>query len=314
MQDTLNIETPENNKLVAIDQLDPKIVFAEDGVTQLLEKVKGLAKPKLDANTDEGREERRTLAAQIARTKTGVDSMGKDYVSELKKVTKVIDMRRLAWRNEMDALKIAVRQPLTDFENTEKARKQGHLDGMQAMRDLMVYDYEPDSADVEKRITKVTELAARDYEEFAEQAQTVADNASGRLGEKLAAVIKAEADAAELAQLRKAQAEQAEKDRIAAIEKAAEERAAQKVQDELNAANARAAAAEAKVNSPAADSTPPAAPQEDPKQVDNQAHKRKINQSIVQHLVDSCMLSNSAAMAVVVEIARGKVPNTAITY
>lgn len=326
-QETLDMDTPQaesdSTQLVVLEDLNAKEVFSEKGVPDLIEKVKALAVPKLDPKTDEGLEERRSLAYKIARTKTGVDNMGKEYVGELKKVTTAIDGRRKHWRDTMYALQEAVRKPLTDHENAEKARKAGHTDAIQQMRDLMAYDYEPTSADVEKRITQVAEIAKRDFEEFAEQAQTVADNASGRLSEKLAAVIKAEQDAAELEELRKKQAEQDEKNRQVQLEKEAEERAAAKVQADLDAANKRAEEAEKRAAAPqqpvqqaappATTAAPPAttaAPASNP----DAEHKRKINQQIVQALMDSCMLSESAAKAVVIEIARGKIPNTTINY
>lgn len=325
-QEEFNIETPKEEpqkQLVAIVDLKPKEVFNETGVTDLLEKVKELAKPKLDAGTPEGREERRTLAAQIARTKTGVDDMGKAYVGELKKVTTTIDARRKHWRDTMDGLKEAVRKPLTEYEDKEKARIATHKGYIQQMRDLMDYDFEPTSADIEGRIKKVTLLAGQDFAEFSDEAATVAENASGRLGEKLASVIKAEEDAAELEKLRAAAAAQKEKDRVAQVQKEADEKAAAKVQAELDAAKERAEVAEAKAAEPTPQpmhDTPLAQPAQastapPPPAPDNGAdHKRAVNQSIVQALMDSCMLSENAAKAVVIEIARGKVPNTTINY
>lgn len=324
-QEDLNMETPpvteEGTQLIAIDALKAKEVFSEKGVPALIEKVKKHVKEatKLDPNTPEGREERRSLAYKIARTKTGVDNIGKDYVGELKKITTAIDSRRKHWRDTMDDIQAAVRQPLTEYETKEKERIGGHQTAIQQMRDLMAYDYEPTSEDVEKRIAQIEVINQRDFEEFKEQAQTVADNASGRLSEKLAAVIKAEHDAKELEELRQAKIEQDKKDN--------EERIRQEERDRIAAANAKP-------------QTTPAAPVESvPEQAqgtlvesaidkttqvyghtrttaddEERERKRQVNMKIAQHLVDSCMLSENAAKAVVIEIARGNVPNTTINY
>lgn len=339
-QPELDMTAPQaesgSTQLIVIEALKPKEVFGTtNGVTELLKELKEVAKPKLPADTAEGREERRTLAANIARAKTGVFNMGKDYVADLKKITKDVDAKKRIWFDEAEAYQHAVRKPLTDYEDAEKARIAGHKGKIQQMRDLMAFDYEPTSADVEERISKVTALAMAEFEEFKEEAQTVADNANGRLGEKLAAVIKAEEDAAELEAARIALAAQAEKDRVAQVQKEADEKAAKKAEADIEAANARAVAAEAKVhdaskaNTPATEDYtphPPGAGQpttapitedytpQPTAQPTTEDYKRTVNQSIVQALVDSCMLSENAAKAVVIEIARGKVPSTTITY
>ena len=301
-------ENIDNQQLVVLEDLNAKDVFSDDGVEKLLEKVKAFAKTKLDENTPAGREERRSLANKIARTKVGVDELGKDYVADLKAITKEIDGKRKVWRDTMDDLKIAIRKPLTDFENAEKARVEGHQSAIQHIRELASFDYAPKSDEVEKRIELVTKLFVRDFQEFAEQAKTFIENTTGALREQLAHAIKAEEDAAELEEMRAYKAEQLEKERLAKIQKEADERAEAKAQAELDAANRRAEIAEKKV----AEATTPS--QETPPVADEKEHKRKINNAIVQHLVGSCTLSESSAKAVVSEIATGKVPNVKINY
>lgn len=316
----------KGKELVAINALVAKDVFADGGVEGLIKTVKDIAQPKEDADTKEGREERRSMAYNIARTKKGIDDLGKDYVADLKKVTKDIDVKRKMWRDTMELLQDEVRKPLTDYENKEKERISAHQTNMEAMRSLMAYDYEPTSEDVEKRIASVSKLAALDYEEFSEQATTVADNSSGRLAEKLAHVIKSEEQAAELEKLR---LEKAEQERLAAEEKIrqeerdriASEAAQQEAVDHVSESDAVIATMptgagktgsiepelhgnKKTITSAEAESEP----------CPSREYKKKINNNIVTALVEEAMITDNAAKAIVTAIVQGKIPNVMITY
>lgn len=307
-------------ELLSLEALKPEEVFKGEGVKGLLETVKKQIVFKHEPDTEEGREERRSLAYKIARTKTGVDNMGKDYVAKIKAVASVIDEKRRDWRQEMESLQDEVRRPLTEYEEKEKARIAGHQDSIQKMRDLMNFDYEPGSADIEARIEEVTEIGGRNYEEFAAQADTVKENTLGRLSEKLAHAIKVEEQAKELEDLRKKQTEQAEKDRIAEAERQAEARAKEKAQADIDAANQRAADAEKRAAQATADAEAEAEKkrnaeaEEEKRRAADKEHKRGVNKKILDALVDECMITESAAKAVITAIVSGKVPNTKITY
>lgn len=307
----------KTKELIVMEDLNPEEVFTENGVPALIKKVESLYVPKLDATTEEGREERRSMAYDIAKLKNSVDGMGKDHVGKLKKITASIDERRRKWRNDVQQLQDDIRKPLTEYELAESQRIGGHNTALNEMRDLMSYDYEPDSSDIEQRIAKVSEIFERDFEEFADQAKTVYENTSGRLGEKLAHQIAVEEQAKKLAEAERIIKENEEKEAKEAIQKEAEEAAKKKVQDDLDAANARAEEAERKVeevttkspgtlfDTPRQESAPLASEKE---------HKRNINNSIVNTLVDECMISESAAKEVVKAIVSGNIPNTKITY
>ena len=99
------------------------------------------------------------------------------------------------------------------------------------------------------------------------------------------------------------------------MQKEADEKARQKVQDELNAANERASVAETKVEereAPARQRTV-CAPTP-PKDTNAKEAQRQINQSIVTALAETCMLSVPSAKAVVTAIIKGEIPNIKINY
>ncbi len=302
-------------ELVVIEDLNAKEVFTtEKGVESLIAKVKAQTVPKLDPSTEEGMEERRTLAAQIARTKTAVFNMGKDYVAELKQVTKAIDKQKRTWWDVIEEHQHEVRKPLTDYEQAEEARKSQHLQAVQWMRESVNFDYITDSAGIEERLAKLKEVGARDFEEFADQANTVLENSTGRLGEMLAESIKQEQEAAELERLRAEKAERDEQDRIAKIKEQAKEEARAELEAEQQASfeevNETPPAEPTPEPADAPKTTTPAAPAADTEK----EHRRTVNQAVVNALVDECMLSESAAKAVTTAIIKGEIPNVNISY
>lgn len=312
----------ETTDLIVLETLNAKDIFSgegeKDGVQELLTKVKAMAVPELDPDTKEGREELRSLAYKIAQTKTGVDKLGKDYVAELKKVTSAVDAQRRTWREQMEALQESVRKPLTDFENAEKERVAKHNAQIDFMRNAVNFDFEPTSKDVSDRLVKVEEAYGHEFEEFEKQAETVYQNTIGRLGEKLAAIIKAEKDAEELARLKAAEAERLEKERIEKIrqEERAKAEAALKAEREKEFEKASEPAPVEHVNDTNVADIPKPANDTNvvSKLTPEQEHKRKVNRSIVAALSGLCMLTDGDAKAVVTAIAKGNVPNVTINY
>lgn len=313
------VKEQESKDLIKIEVLDPQVVFKGNGIDDLISQVKSRIKYEHDENTPEGREERRSLAYTIARTKTAVDTIGKDYVAELKKVTTAIDGKRRTWRDTMEALQETVRKPLTEYENKEKQRIAAHQANIQTMRDAMNLDYEPTVYDVEQTIERVRKIADNDFEEFSDQAKTVAENTIGRLGEKLAHLLHLEEQAKELAELKRKEAERQKQEEIERIKREAAEEERRKIQREQEETQ-KAAEAPAQDPEPAPQAEP--APEKvEPKNapedyaVDaNKEYKRKVNRAIVQSLMDECLLSESAAQEIVKTVALGKIPNMQINY
>ncbi len=75
-----------------------------------------------DVTTPKGRKECASAAHKIARSKTALDSMGKEAKSQYAKITSAIDAdRRLAW-DTLEALQNEIRRPLDEWESAEKSR------------------------------------------------------------------------------------------------------------------------------------------------------------------------------------------------
>jgi hypothetical protein len=272
------MNSPETN-LVAIDALKPVDVFKPGGVEKLLAdlemKVRDLNKA-IDPASEKGRDAAKSLAYKIARSKTGLDDMGKEFVAKLKVEAAKVDADRRTLRDRCDALRDEVRKPVDDWEAAEEARINDHviaLNNLQALGQFLPGS-EPTVAEIDQVIAAIAPFWQRDWQEFKERADQLLVKIPAALATLRAATVKREAERAELERLRqeaadRLAAEQAEKaareqrerdERIAreAAEKAqeaaakaareAEERAAaeqRRIEQERAAAIARAEKAEA---------------------------------------------------------------------
>jgi hypothetical protein len=164
--------------------------------------------------------------------------------------TKNVVSERKDLEERMDALKAEVRAPLTNYENVEKARVAAHEDALAAIGDMVLFDAEPSSAEINARLDQLADAPARNWQEFVQRAQDAREAAFERLHGKLSKALHREKQEAEEERLR---AEQAERDRQEAARLQAEREAriateaaeAARLEAERKAA-AEAAAAERK--------------------------------------------------------------------
>ena len=228
-------ETTET-ALVVIEPTTALAVFTEpakvDPILAAIKKVVAEFVP--DVTTAKGRDEIRTIAHKVARSKTYLDGIGKDLVDQYKEIPKKIDANRKRIRDELDALKDEVRKPLTEWEEAEKERVQGIKDRIGKLNMWLDYRF-ANSETVREVRTEVEGIEIDDsFAEFAAEAAKSKDAVLAYLRRELITHLQHESEQAELARLREeaAKREQEERDRKiaeAAAEKArrdAEEKAA----------------------------------------------------------------------------------------
>lgn len=215
-------------------------------IQQIREKVVGVV---YDMTTAKGRDECRSDAAKVGRSKQAIERLGKEVSAEQKELPKKIDAERRRAFDELEALQEEVRRPLTEWEAAEDARVQRHKDALAGIESLVTNCGETSEALRNAlNFAEIIEIG-REWEEFETEAHRAKAKAMETLSTTLATREKYEADQAELARLR-AEAEarriQDEKDRIAreAAERATREAEA-KAQAERDAAAQREAQAKA---------------------------------------------------------------------
>lgn len=109
-------------------------IFAAGGSDDIVYRIESEARALVaDVETASGRKAIASNAAKVARSKTYLDGLGKDLVAGLKEQTKAVDAERRAMREKLDALKVKVRKPLTDYERAEESRKQALQDRVTAI-------------------------------------------------------------------------------------------------------------------------------------------------------------------------------------
>lgn len=179
-----------------------------------------------DVKTTKGQAAYRSIAYDLATSKSKLDAMGKGLVAELKDLPKKIDAERKRVRELLSAWQEEVRKPLTDWENAEKARKERHNYGIQQIKDMALFDATPQAVTVGSVIADLEAIAIDDsWQEFLPEAAQAKDQSLAKLRAFLAERTQYEAQQAELARLRAEAEAQTQRDREAEIARAAAERA-----------------------------------------------------------------------------------------
>lgn len=216
-------------------------------IQQIREKVAGTV---YDMTTAKGRDECRSDAAKVGRSKTAIERLGKALSAEYKEIPKKIDAERRRAFDELEALQKKVREPLTAWEEAEEARVAKHKAGIEWFRLRADENRDLDSGELKASIAEVQAVKIGDpWEEFETEALRAKASALESLQAALAAREKYEAEQAELARLRaeaEARAKRDEEERIAREAAEAATRAAEaKAQAEREAAARREAEAKA---------------------------------------------------------------------
>lgn len=209
---------------------------------QVRAKVDEFKKVLPDLKTRKGREAYASMAHQIAKSKTALEAVGKEISAKQKEIPKLIDAERKRVWDTLESWQKEVRQPLDDWQAAEDARVDKHNDGIQAIKDLAVFEATPAAAHVAQIIADLELIAINDtWEEFLAEAAQVKDQTLAKLRGILAERTQYEAEQAELIRLRAEAEAQAQRDRDAEIARVAAEQA--RIQAEQRAQAERDAAA-----------------------------------------------------------------------
>ncbi len=212
-----------------------------------------IADQVVDLETERGRKAIASLARKIASTKVAIDNFGKTLNEEANARIKAVNATRKAAETKLQTLQERARKPLTDWENAEKARaeKAGRImDFLQRAGSIQAGEL---ASGIEARHAALLGFEIDDavmLDDAAEAARLKHD-ALTALRNGAVAAVKAEAEAAELAELR---ATRAKADQIIRDQEAATAAEAQRVAEAARIAKAAddariaaEAAAEAKI-------------------------------------------------------------------
>lgn len=323
MSEIMDLVVIEKKNAMAVftnnDQLDPLIELIEKEARSLVP----------DVTTKKGRDAIASMAHKVARSKTYIDNAGKDLVAELKALPKQIDESRRVVRERLDALKDEVRRPLTEWEaEQERIKAEEAMNALHAEALVMNEEFDRQLA---ARIESDHEMALLMNDAFdRELADKAAEAERQRIAHEEEIKRRAAAAAAREVEQRaqrereeaahreavlKAQAEQAERDRIAAEQKAEAEKIA------AVEAERRKAQEEADRIRREAEQREQARLAEEKRKADEQArreadvkHRKTVGTDIVKALVANTSITRDQAIEVLTAIKDGNIPHTGISY
>ena len=256
----------ENKALTAAE------VFAtHDSLTALIQGIRAeVITEAPDLSTATSRKRIASLAYKVAQSKTALDDLGKQLVSEWKTKSAAVDKERKRVRDELDALRDEVRKPLTDWE-AEQERIAAEAARIEAER------IATEKAEAERIEAERQEAIRKQLEEIAEREAAVKAEEE-RIAREAAAKIAAEkAEAERIEREARIAAEAAEKaKRDAEIEiLRANQRAEQAKRDAEFAVQRERERAEAEANAKAAAEAKLAA---------NKKHRKSVESALIAEL------------------------------
>lgn len=233
-------------QLITIDHISDEnapAIYIQNGLKPFLQMIKDEVCGEVpDLSSRKGRERIASLAATVSKRKVAVEKPGREYLRSIKELPKIIEAELREFVRDADALRDEIRKPLTDWEEAEQARKDKHVDGIQDIKDLAVFEATPAASHVAKIIADLELVEINDgWEEFLAEAAQVKDQTLAKLRTLHAERAQYEAEQAELVRLRAEAEAQAQRDRDAEIARVAAEQA--RVQAEQRAQAERDAAA-----------------------------------------------------------------------
>lgn len=304
-------------------------LYRAGGLDAYLEQIRQAVNEVPDLTTKKGRDRVASLAAQVSRSKTAIEKPGREYLKRLKEAVRPAEAEIKRFVDACDELRDATRKPLTEWEveqeriKAEEAMNALHAEALEMnikfdrelaakfeadheMALLMDKDFDRERAD------KAAE-AERQRIAYEEEIKRLAAAAAAREVEQRAQREREEAAHREA--VLKAQAEQAERDRIAAEQKAEADKQA------AIEAERRKAQEEAYRVRREAEQREQAILAEEKRKADEQArreadvkHRKTVGTDIVKALVANTSLTRDQAIEVLTAVKDGRIPHTGISY
>ncbi|HHG1669381.1 TPA: hypothetical protein ACPUQF_003412 [Klebsiella pneumoniae] len=304
-------------------------LYRAGGLDAYLEQIRQAVNEVPDLTTKKGRDRVASLAAQVSRSKTAIEKPGREYLKRLKEAVRPAEAEIKRFVDACDELRDATRKPLTEWEaEQERIKAEEAMSALHAEALAMNEEFDRQLA---ARIESDHEMALLMNDAFdREQADKAAEAERQRIAheeeiKRLAAAAAAREveqraqrereEAAHREAVLKAQAEQAERDRIAAEQKAeADKQAAVE-------AERRKAQEEADRIRREAEQREQARLAEEKRKADEQArreadvkHRKTVGTDIVKALVANTSLTRDQAIEVLTAVKDGRIPHTGISY
>ena len=304
-------------------------LYRAGGLDAYLEQIRQAVNEVPDLTTKKGRDRVASLAAQVSRSKTAIEKPGREYLKRLKEAVRPAEAEIKRFVDACDELRDATRKPLTEWEaEQERIKAEEAMNALHAEALEMNIKFDQELA---AKFEADHEMALLMNDAFdREQADKAAEAERQRIAheeeiKRLAAAAAAREveqraqrereEAAHREAVLKAQAEQAERDRIAAEQKAEADKQA------AIEAERRKAQEEADRIRREAEQREQARLAEEKRKADEQArreadvkHRKAVGTEIVKALLANTSLTRDQAIEVLTAVKDGRIPHTGISY
>ncbi|HEE4829237.1 TPA: hypothetical protein R7G60_000270 [Klebsiella pneumoniae] len=304
-------------------------LYRAGGLDAYLEQIRQAVNEVPELNTKKGRDRVASLAAQVSRSKTAIEKPGREYLKRLKEAVRPAEAEIKRFVDACDELRDATRKPLTEWEaEQERIKAEEAMNALHVEALAMNEEFDRQLA---ARIESDHEMALLMNDAFdREQADKAAEAERQRIAheeeiKRLAAAAAAREveqraqrereEAANREAVLKAQAEQAERDRIAAEQKAEADKQA------AIEAERRKAQEEADRIRREAEQREQARLAEEKRKADEQArreadvkHRKAVGVEVVKALMANTSLTRDQAVEVLTAVKDGRIPHTGISY
>ncbi|HID6892861.1 TPA: hypothetical protein ACXG81_001101 [Klebsiella pneumoniae] len=304
-------------------------LYRAGGLDAYLEQIRQAVNEVPDLTTKKGRDRVASLAAQVSRSKTAIEKPGREYLKRLKEAVRPAEAEIKRFVDACDELRDETRKPLTEWEaEQERIKAEEAMNALHAEALAMNEEFDRQLA---ARIESDHEMALLMNDAFdREQADKAAEAERQRIAheeeiKRLAAAAAAREveqraqrereEAAHREAVLKAQAEQAERDRIAVEQKAEADKQA------AIEAERRKAQEEADRIRREAEQREQARLAEEKRKADEQArreadvkHRKAVGTEIVKALLANTSLTRDQAIEVLTAVKDGRIPHTGISY
>jgi len=210
-----------------------------------------------NVSTKEGYKKSKDVSLAVGKILTALETSRTNKKADVLVRGRAIDSEAKEIKAQLVAFQLPHKEAYKKLDNDKKEREQDRIDQLQKciaiMREMPESLSEADSGSIAGALKDMNEEECLNFYEFSAEALKARNYARTELAKMYAKALQAEQDAAELAELRKSQAEQAIKDREQAAadsarleaEQKAEKAAAKIEADKQAAIDAQAAAEEA---------------------------------------------------------------------
>ena len=312
-----DVESPVTS-LAVIDTLENSALFASGGVTDA-QLAAGrewyLANAPKGIETEEKRTALKRFARPLQKLRTGIEARAKEFTGETKRKLAAIDTEKRRLVLLVGGIEDEVLAPLTSWEAEEEARKirlAGIANELSA-KGQRVY---MDMAEIEKAIAELESFDVSTMQEYRVGAESAIAASLRVLKPELERRREADADARELAELRRKQAEREEADRKAEEQRQEQARIDAAVQAKLDAALelAKAATRQEVISeiAPEKGFHSPAAVQAE-QEYTVAERRQKIMDEATEALM-GCAITRREALAVLKAILAGQIPYVTMHY